>query len=86
MIEHNNGELQWPIGQPTSLHTLKEQMTLVTGWTQLVTRYSMEEWPRHEEDIRKGLTRIEAATAHLSELLSDVLPSGPASTSLPPIS
>jgi hypothetical protein len=72
MSEHQNAELQWLLGEPTPLHHLREQVTLVKGWTQLVARYSMEEGPRHEADIRKGLTRIDAATTHLTELLTQV--------------
>lgn len=79
MIERENTEELWPMGQPTHVHALKEQMTLVRGWTQLVSSYSTEEWPRHEEDIRKGLTRIDTATSHLIELCTQVLPS-PATT------
>lgn len=75
MIGYENMELQWPTEQPTLQHSLKEQMTLVKGWTQLVIRYSAEEWPRHEQDIRKGLTRLDAATTQLTELLNQVLSS-----------
>jgi hypothetical protein len=74
MIEHDDVELLWPLGRPTSLHAMKEQVTLVKGWTQLVARYSVEEWPWHEEDIRKGLISIDTATTRLAELLIEVLP------------
>lgn len=74
MIEYENCERQWPIGQPDSLHLLREQVTLVRGWTQLVARYSADP-RRHEGDILDGLTRIEAATTRLAALLNHVVPS-----------
>lgn len=74
MIEYENVEFRPPMGQPTPLHAIKEQMTLVKGWSQLVTRYSMEEAPWRDEDIRKGLTRLDAATTQLTELLAKVMP------------
>jgi hypothetical protein len=74
MIEHETVERQWLMGQPTPIHTLKEQVTLIKGWTQLVSRYTREELPGREDGIRKGLTRIDAAATQLIELLIEVLP------------
>ena len=74
MIEHETVERLWPMGQPTPLHVFREQMTLLKGWTQLVSRYATQELPGYEDDIRKGLTRIDAATTHLAELLTEILP------------
>ena len=85
MIDHANADGLRPVEQPTPLHRLNEQLTLVKGWTQLVTRYSMEDRPRHEDDIRKGLTRIDAATTRLTELLADVLLCSGASTAAPKV-
>jgi hypothetical protein len=70
MIATEPVQTYWPLGAPTPLHTLKEQVTLVKGWTQLVTRYPVEEWPQHEPDIAKALARIDTACRHISELLA----------------
>jgi hypothetical protein len=74
MIEHENAALERLLEQPGSLHALREQVTLIKGWTQLVTRYSTREGPTQQEGIRKGLTRIDTASCRLADLLTQVLP------------
>src|SRR5947209_16876933 len=71
MIEHDDVELLWPLGHPTSLQAMKEQVTLVKGWTQLVARYSVEEWPWHEQDVRHRRSSLIDAAARAAVLALD---------------
>jgi hypothetical protein len=76
MVEYESLQVQWPLGPPTRTHSLREQVTIVKGWTQLLARYSADPQNGDEDGIRKGLARIDAASTHLAELLGQSPPYG----------
>jgi hypothetical protein len=84
MIEREIAELPVEMGQASVRHILVDQLTIAKGWTQIVASYPPEEWLRREEIVRKGLARIDAATAHMTELLGQVASSSSCSPPGPP--
>lgn len=79
MIEREPADHPDQLGQAVVRHALVDRLTVARGWSQLLASFPSEEWLGHEEILRKGLARIDVATAHMTELLGHA-----ASSSSPP--
>jgi signal transduction histidine kinase len=55
------------------VHDLKQEMTVVRGYTQLLTEFAQQDGAQLDERIRKALERLDASTTHMTALLDQAL-------------